>query len=492
MQFFQNLIILGLVLSTVACNEQPSPVEEPVDYSILLSPIHEQQLHEGTSMQIHFAAIDDHLETLKFSTGKLPNFVKLVTRGNGRGYFQVDAATGTTGRYQIELIAENNHTYGKRIFQLVVLPKPENVLYLSPESNDVTAAGTQEQPLPSLEMMAQSGRKLKPNTYLYLMDGFHGRPTISFSECHIHAAANTHPVVSGIQFDNAHQVDVTGIEVSPEGNTEYTKDFLIVIDSLSYQIEINNCQIRTVENAAAWTQDEWDANAAGGLMVYGENCIINNNLFENLFHALQTDANHTMVTSNIIDRFGGDAIRNTGDENTYELNLIKNAVVDDYSDADGNHDDCFQSWTFGAPIRGITLKNNMAISCLEPDLPLKSRVVQGLVCFDGFEENWLVSDNLVILDHPHGIALFGAKECRILRNIVLRNPYEFFSFESDPWIMINSHKDGRPSMNNTLVDNLSGALRISDSLAVKSQNVVIEGKYDQYFKDYKGWDFRRK
>ena len=56
--------------------------------------------------------------------------------------------------------------------------------------------------------------------------------------------------------------------------------------------------------------------------------------------------------------------------------------------------------------------------------------------------------------------------------------------------MINNHKDGRPSMNNRVEGNISGALEIKDSLGVQRNNVLIE-KDSTYLKDCQEWDFRR-
>ena len=479
------LIILG-------CKQQSILPQQEKEDTILISPINNQQVLEGTSMQIHFAALDDHLETLKFTAPNLPAFVKMIPRKNGRGYFQIDAIKGTVGKYKIRLIADNNQGKGEKTFEMEVLPMPEHILYLSPQSNDLAADGTRSNPLPALDVFIKNKPDAIAETYLYLLDGYHGQPHITGNKYHIYAAANNRPILSGIHFQGVTNTSLIGIEIKQGGVAPFQKGFSVVIDSLSERVQISNCQIRTAENTGVWTQEEWDARASSGVMVYGGACTVSNNLFESNFHALQTDADNNSVEYNIIDRFAGDAIRNTGDNNAYRYNLIKNAVVDDYSDVDGNHDDCFQSWTFTAPIRNIILENNIAISCVEPDLPLKTRVLQGLVCFDGFEENWIIKNNLVVLDHPHGIALFGAKNCIITNNTTLRNPYHFFSFESDPWIMITNHKDGRPSRDNIVKNNLCGALEIKDSSALIQNNIDIKGQYEQYLKDYHGWDFRHK
>ncbi len=492
MNYNKPAIILFFLTMVLGCKQSSILPQQKTDYAILIAPIDDQKILEGTSFQIHFAAIDDHLETLRFSAPNLPSFIKMVTRKNGRGYFEVNAVTGTPGKYEIELIADNNQEKGRLSFQLEVLPMPDNVLYLSPESKNFNAKGTINDPLPALTYFLMENKKNEKETFLYLMDGYHGHPDVLVNKYHIYAAANNKPVLSGIRFKTATNSSLTGVEIRQEGVANYQKGFSIIIDSLSNGVEISHCQIHTAQNTDNWTQEKWDASASSGIIVYGKSCTITNNLFESTFHALQTDADDNIIAYNIIDRFAGDAIRNTGDNNSYRYNLIKNAVVDDYGDPDGNHDDCFQSWTFTAPIRNIILENNIAISCLEPDLPLKSSVVQGIACFDGFEENWIIRNNLVVLDHPHGIALFGAKNCMVKQNVILRNPYHFFSFESDPWIMINNHKDGRPSQHNIVTNNLCGVLKIKDSLAIMQNNITIDGQYDHYLKNYQGWDFRKK
>ena len=492
MSYSKYLVIAVMLLLFFNC-KQPAllPGQKGQTYPILISEIDNREIPEGTSMRVHFAAIDDHLEMLKFHAENLPAFVKIVQEYNGKGFFQIDPPFGSKGTYNIRLFAENNGQLGVREFLIKVQSAPRNILYLSPKSHDFEASGTREDPLPSLEAISKVKFPLGKEMNLYLQDGYHGHPHFSASSCNIYAAAGAKPVLSGISFEAVSQVAISGITISPEGKASFYKDFSVVIDSLSNGVNISNCEIKTAENTTNWTQDEWDERANGGIITYGDNCIIENNFLKNIFHAVQTDADNIIVKYNIIDRFAGDAIRNTGDNNIYSHNLIKNAVVDDYSDPDGNHDDCFQSWTFGKPISNIIIKDNIAISCLEPNLRLKARVVQGIACFDGFEENWIIEGNLVLIDHPHGIALFGAKKCIITKNTVLRNPYHFFDFESNPWIMINDHKDGRPSSGNIVKNNLCDALEIKTEQGINQGNIIIDSNYDDYFQNYEGWDFRR-
>ncbi|MEZ4908040.1 MAG: hypothetical protein R2771_10490 [Saprospiraceae bacterium] len=119
-----------------------------------------------------------------------------------------------------------------------------------------------------------------------------------------------------------------------------------------------------------------------------------------------------MVSGNTIYYFAGDGIRNTGDNNIFRFNCIYDAIIDDYYEPGGNYDDMFQAWTFGNPIKNIVIENNLGISCTDSNLNYKAKIVQGIVCFDGFEERLDYKNNIVITDHPHGISLLEQLDVR--------------------------------------------------------------------------------
>ena len=45
--------------------------------------------------------------------------------------------------------------------------------------------------------------------------------------------------------------------------------------------------------------------------------------------------------------------------------------------------------------------------------------LQGIGCFDGMFVDWIIENNVIIVDHYHGITLGGARGCRIVNNTVI-------------------------------------------------------------------------
>ncbi|MEZ4907257.1 MAG: hypothetical protein R2771_06390 [Saprospiraceae bacterium] len=79
----------------------------------------------------------------------------------------------------------------------------------------------------------------------------------------------------------------------------------------------------------------------------------------------------------------------------------------------------------------INIIGNQVTDISYDDLPLQTTVMQGLVDFDGFAENWVIENNLVVIHHPHGISLYGATNCKIINNTVVKNPFrKYFTTEN--------------------------------------------------------------
>lgn len=301
-------------------------------------------------------------------------------------------------------------------------------------------------------------------------------------------AMGQQPIITGFIIKNSTNINILSLLIQAEKG-EGKKVFYAKIDKKSSNIKISNCRIQAAEETENWTPKDWQNKAANGIYSEGNNCIFSNNLIQHVHHGIETKGNNCLVSNNIIRRFAGDAIRNTGNNNTFDSNFMADALVDDYADKNGNHDDLFQSWTFGKPITDLTISNNIAISCTDTTNRLQSKNVQGIACFDGFEENWIIENNLVILEHPHGIALFGAKNCQVKNNKIIPNPFNQYKFESAPWIMIHDHKDGRKSHNNQITNNLVSVLSIDDSTATVQNNTIIDTIPTKTFPNYAHWIF---
>jgi hypothetical protein len=173
-------------------------------------------------------------------------------------------------------------------------------------------------------------------------------------------------------------------------------------------------------------------------------------------------------------------MRGLGDDGLFEYNTVQNNYIND--PPDGNHDDGFQSWSVGpggvgtGEVRRVTLRGNVFISVTNPDNPLRS-TMQGIGCFDGFFVDWVVENNVVVTDHWHGISFLGMRDSRIVNNTVIDlngvSP-------GPPWIMVAPHKDGRPSQNVVVRNNLATDYGLEGTNITADHNLEIANP-DTYF-----------
>ncbi|MCX6950818.1 MAG: hypothetical protein NTV51_01325, partial [Verrucomicrobia bacterium] len=140
-------------------------------------------------------------------------------------------------------------------------------------------------------------------------------------------------------------------------------------------------------------------------------------------------------------------------------------------------DDGFQSWSGGTGgvrvgggvVKGVVLRGNVFISYTDPAQPFKA-AMQGIGCFDGMFEDWVVENNVIVTDMWHGIAFYGAKNCRIVNNTVMKNPLD--AAPRTPWIQLSPHKRGQPSTGNLVRNNLTPTLHVDPAMATVDHNLV--------------------
>jgi parallel beta-helix repeat protein len=117
------------------------------------------------------------------------------------------------------------------------------------------------------------------------------------------------------------------------------------------------------------------------------------------------------------------------------------------------------------------LRGNTIINHENPSHPLRT-TLQGIGCFDGWFEDWVIENNVVITDHWHGISLYGAINCRIVNNTVI----DLYSGTPGPcWIAIQPHKDGTPSANCIVRNNLTNSLNIAtgQTNVTQDHNILV-------------------
>lgn len=450
MKWLIFLIIFSLLFSCGNADKEGQP-PRPFPGKIWVSEDAVEMLAGMHDMSFVSAIVEDYTK-LDFQLKGAPGFVRLDSLGPGDRMLSFDPGKGQTGSYSFVVVLTYDGYPYKRALTVSVRKMPERARRVRSE-----------------KALREALDVAKEGEVILLEDGDYGNVTLSGHfgrQLRIATAAHAHPEVKGLRLEHAANIWVSGLEVIGKNEDTTQREILVYVDSTSEDNRLTGCYISSGTDAERWTGPQWKQAARHGVVVEGDHCNMVNNFIQYTYHAIETKGDSNQCAHNTVDRFGGDALRNTGNFNHFEGNLLKNATVDDYAAPDGNHDDLYQSWTFGPPIVGTVIRGNLAISCSERGLANKSTIVQGIACFDGFAEGWTIEGNEVILDHPHGIALLGARNCKILNNIVKRNPLKIKSFESLPWIMVAKHKDGRPSSGNLVQGNVAAVLRI-DTLAAE-------------------------
>lgn len=334
------------------------------------------------------------------------------------------------------------------------------------------------------------GAPVKAGDALILLDGYHG--SLKLADFHnseyitIRAGEGHSPRVSGIALTACAYWHIKGLNVSPSFGETFIQGTMASFISSKWQGPISNlilnaCFLYSVEDVSKWTADDWNQMACNGISVRGDSVHILNNHVRNTNFGLTISGNNSIAFNNIIENFSGDGLRGLGNDLLFERNTVKNCY-----DVNDNHDDGFQSWSIkdDPPRERVTLRGNLIINYEDPNQPLRG-ALQGIGCFDGPFINWVVENNVVITDHWHGITLSGALSCRIVNNTVI-DPN---SQKPGPaWIRISNHKDGTPSENCLIRNNIAATISAGEGVT-EDHNFLLKDPV-ALFKNRKAYDLR--
>jgi parallel beta-helix repeat protein len=197
---------------------------------------------------------------------------------------------------------------------------------------------------------------------------------------------------------------------------------------------------------------------------------------ENIQHGISIDyfSDNSVAVNNTINNYSADGCRLIGNNLLFAYNSISNCY-----DVDENHDDAIQSYSRGednSPGTGIlsnvVIRGNLIIGTPDRQNQLAGNP-QGIGCFDGFFDNWTIENNVVITDHYHGISFYGMRNGKIVNNTVID---QIPGNDTSPWILINSHKDGRESENCIVANNIVSSAVTVEGNTVEEYNNYIIGK----------------
>ncbi|HET9033175.1 MAG TPA: choice-of-anchor Q domain-containing protein [Dokdonella sp.] len=327
-----------------------------------------------------------------------------------------------------------------------------------------------------------AGAPVRAGDTILLGNGYHGDLVIehAYNTAAITIAneSGQTPQFRSIVIRSAQNWILRGLRISPSFAPSNVQLTMVSIANHNYfgptwDIELADSELFSVADASAWTASEWINLASNGIDVGADRISVHDNTLRNVRFGISVDGAQASIRHNLIDGFSADGMRGLGDHGLFEYNRVQNVKIGDPPDA--NHDDGFQSWSVGSggvgtgEVVGVVLRGNVFVSSTDPNDPLRNSM-QGIGCFDGFFRNWVVENNIVITDHWHGISFYGMTDSRIINNTVIDvnnvSP-------GPPWIMVHAHKDGRPSSNVIVRNNLATDFSLDGNALVVDHNLEM-------------------
>jgi parallel beta-helix repeat protein len=141
-------------------------------------------------------------------------------------------------------------------------------------------------------------------------------------------------------------------------------------------------------------------------------------------------------------------------------------------------------------VKGLVIRGNLILNNTKLERPFRG-TLQGIGFFDGPYVDCIIENNIVIVEHFHGITLFAAYNCRIINNTVLPQPGTFPYQYGPPWIGIFSHKNGTHSENNIVRNNLTTNMILEKGSSIADHNLVDPVAF-KFVNDYMCFDFSPK
>ena len=320
------------------------------------------------------------------------------------------------------------------------------------------------------------GAPVRGGDTIYLRNGYHGDVSIqhAYNSVPITLAAEPGhvPHLRSLLVRSAQHWVIRDLAVSPSFGGNYEPMTIVEVANHSWfgptwDVELARLDVYSVDDASDWGASEWVNLASSGVAIEGDRVSLSDSRVRNVRFGISVGGEDGVVRRNLVDGFSADGLRGLGDRGVFEYNRVQNNLID--IPADPNHDDGFQSWSYGAggvgtgEVVGVVLRGNLFINATDPANPLRSQL-QGIGCYDGFFRDWIVENNVVVTDHWHGISFYGMRDSRIVNNTVIDLQA---GTPGPPWIMVHDHKDGRRSSNVVVRNNLAADFSLDgDALTV--------------------------
>lgn len=325
-----------------------------------------------------------------------------------------------------------------------------------------------------------SSGKVTGGDRIFLLDGYHGQILVRdkkfTSTVTIAPAAGAVAHADSVLVMNSSNVHIQGLKVWPRSSNAGNGALVRTYSSAS-NIAFTGLDVRgiaTAGNYSSWTATDWNNYQRTGFQVDGPNITVARSRVTGIFNGIIMLGKNALLEANIVDGFSGDGMRALGDNSVVRGNKVQNC-----HQVNASHTDAFQAWTNGptgkvgtGTLRNLIIEDNKIFEFVGTRSPIACKL-QGISLFAGVYDNFVIRNNVVSTTAYHGITIAGGQNSQIVNNTVI---HAFGTAGVYPWIRVSGNRDGRPSLNMTVANNMTTSMKVKADPTkgiVAANNVVV-------------------